>query len=235
MSGGTRPILIGAFLVLIGICASAFLAVEWRSSAVDANSKAFEATATDLSGTLDSRLDSNIALTRTMRAIATMEPNTGETRYLQWYTQIQRGAPSTVGVGIALIQPVAAADLPAFRRESEADPAFRELLHGKFQIVPSGSRPSYCLNRAIVGAVGSRAAYPTLLDYCAPVLPGIGRSPYPASIRTARDRGSFIVTPIPNLGHGSVVGIGSRLPIGRVTHDGSGASGRLDRLDRHIV
>ncbi len=209
MSGGARPVLIGAFIVLVGICASAFLAVEWRSSAVEANRKAFESTATDLSGTLASKLDSDIALTRTMRAIATMEPNTGEVRYLQWYKQLRRGAHSTAGVGIVLIQPISAAHLPAFRRESEADPAFRELLGGKFQIVPPGNRPIYCLNKAILGAPGPKISYPTLLDYCAPVLPGIGRSPYPALIRTARDRGSFIVTPVTNFGQGSVVGIGA--------------------------
>jgi diguanylate cyclase (GGDEF)-like protein len=209
MSAGARPVLIGIFIVLIGICVSALLAVEWRSSELQANRKSFESTATDLSSTLDSRLDTTTELTRTMRAIATMEPDAGETRYLQWYNQLQRGAPATTGVGIVLIQPVSAAALPAFHRRAEADPAFRRLLGGKFEIVPPGHRPSYCLNKAIVGATSPKTTYPALLDYCSSVLPGIGRSPYPALIRTERDRGSFIVTPVAGSGLGAVVGIGA--------------------------
>ncbi len=39
--------------------------------------------------------------------------------------------------------------------------------------------------------------YPPLLDYCAPVIPGYGRSPFAGVFRTATATGSTIVTPIP--------------------------------------
>ena len=211
LSGRVRAALIGglivALIVALGLAASAFLAAEWRSNVLHTNSKSFESAAIDLSSTLESKLDTNIALTRTMRAIATMEPNAGDTRFLEWYRQLQRGAPASPGVVAALVQPVPASGLSAFRRQAEADPAFRAQLDGSFQVVPSGRRPVYCLTRADVGTSVTTSLYPPLLDYCAPVLPGIGRSPYLALIRTVRDTGSFIVTPLAGVG-GSLVAIG---------------------------
>ncbi|MGA2322092.1 MAG: bifunctional diguanylate cyclase/phosphodiesterase [Solirubrobacteraceae bacterium] len=203
---------------MLGLAGAAFLAAEWRSKALEANRESFESTATGLSSTLDSKLRASVELTRTMRAIATMEPNAGQTRFLQWYQQLQRGAPTPPVAGnqqaaeafraaaealnsvvATLIEPVPASGLSAFRRQAEADPAFRALLGGSFQVVPSGNRPVYCLTRAIVGASASTSSYPPLLDYCAPVLPGIGRSPFAPLIRTATDTGSFVVTPLPEV------------------------------------
>jgi diguanylate cyclase (GGDEF)-like protein len=202
-----RTAVIAGLLVLAGLSAATLLAAEWRSSVLRTNRKSFETTATDLSGALDSKLSTNIALTRTMRAIATMEPNAGETRFQQWYAQLQHGTAGFGGVVAALIEPVPASRLAAFRREAEADPAFRAMLGGSFQIVPPGQRAGYCLTRAIVGTAGGTSLYPLLLDYCVPTLPVIGRSPYPALIRSEVDSGSFIVTPISGIG-GSVVAIG---------------------------
>jgi diguanylate cyclase (GGDEF)-like protein len=206
-SGRARTALLGGIIVVLGLTASAFLASEWRASVLHTNRKSFESAATELSSTLESKLNANIVLTRTMRAIATMEPDAGETRFLQWYRQLQRGGPATPGVVAALVQPVPASGLAAFRRRAEADPAFRALLGGRFQIVPPGNRSSYCLTRADVGTSEATSLYPPLLDYCAPVLPGIGRSPYVALMRTVRDTGSFIVTPLAGVG-GSLVAIG---------------------------
>jgi diguanylate cyclase (GGDEF)-like protein len=206
-SGRARTFLIGGLIVAIGVAGSIFLASEWRASSLHANRKSFEATVADLSGTLAARLQTKIELTRAMRSIATLEPNAGDTRYLQWYEQLQRGAPTPPNVTAVFIQAVPAAELPAFRAQAEADPTARKALHGSFQIVPSGSRPSYCLTRATVGNPGGKTVYPPLLDYCAPVLPGIGKSPYATLIRTERTTGAFIVTPLPGLGVASLVGI----------------------------
>jgi diguanylate cyclase (GGDEF)-like protein len=196
-SGRARAALIGALIVALGFTASAFVAAGWRSNLLHTDHRSFESTAFDLSSTLDSKLDTTIALTRTMRAIATLEPNAGDTRFLQWYQQLQRGQPASRGVVAALIEPVTAAGMGAFRRQAEADPAFRALLGGRFQIVPPGRRPVYCLTRAIVGTSGATTLYPPLLDYCAPELPGIGRSPYAALIRTGTQSASYVVTTLP--------------------------------------
>ncbi len=210
LSGRARAALIGGLIIVVGLAASAFLAAEWRSNALDANRKSFESTAADLSSALDSELDKNIGLTRTMRAIATMEPSAGETRFLAWYQQLQRGAdpPTPGGIVAALIQPVPASGLSAFGRQAEADPAFRALLDGRFRVIPSGSRPGYCLIRAIVGTGAVTSSYPPSLDYCATVLPGIGRSPFEALISTGTATGSTVVTPLSASGH-SLVAIGA--------------------------
>jgi diguanylate cyclase (GGDEF)-like protein len=206
-SSRLRTFLIGALIVAIGVAGSVLLASEWRASSLHANRKSFEATVADLSGTLAARLQTKVELTRAMRSIATLEPNAGDTRYVQWYRQLQRGAPTSPNVTAVFIQAVAAAELPAFRAQAEADPTARKALHGSFQIVPSGSRPFYCLTRATVGNTGGKTVYPPLLDYCAPVLPGIGKSPYASLIRTERTTGALIVTPLPGLGVASLVGI----------------------------
>ena len=207
LSGRARAFLIGGLIVAIGVTGSTFLASAWRSSSQRANKKSFESTVADLGSTLDAELQSKIELTHAMRSIATLEPNAGEERYMQWYRQLQHGAPTSPGVTAVFIQAVPASELPAFRAQAEADPTARKSLHGSFQIVPSGSRPFYCLTRATVGNTGGKTVYPSLLDYCAPVLPGIGKSPYAALIGMERTTGALIVTPLPGLGVASLVGI----------------------------
>ena len=207
LSGRVRSALVGGLIVVIGVTGSAFLSSAWRSSSQRANKKSFQSTVADLSNTLDAKLQTKIELTHAMRSIATMEPNAGEERFLQWYRQLQHRAPASPDLTAVFIQAVPASGLPAFRAQAEADPAFSKLLHGRFQIVPSGSRPRYCLTRATVGDPTGASLYPPLLNYCAPVLPGIGVSPYAALIATERDTGAFIVTPLPGLGVASLVGI----------------------------
>jgi len=203
-----RTVLIGGLIIVLGVTGSVFLASAWRSSSLRANKKSFQSTAADLSNTLDAQLDTKTQLTRTLRAIATMEPKAGDTRFRQWYRQLQHRAPASPDVTAVFIQTVPLSGLPAFRHQAETDPAFRKLLHGSFQIIPAGSHPPYCLIRATVGTSNATSLYPPLLDYCAPVIPGIGKSPYAALIATERDTGGFIVTPLPGVGVPSLVGIG---------------------------
>jgi diguanylate cyclase (GGDEF)-like protein len=193
----------------VGVAASAFLAAEWRSSVIDSNRKAFDSTATDASTALNSKLNTNVGLTRTMRARAAMGTQDGESGFLQWYRELQRGAPAPPDVVATLIQLVPAAGLSAFRRQAEADPAFRSLVSSKFAIIPPGRRPVYCLTRAIVGSAAVASLYPGLVDYCAPPATGVGPSPYATLVRTATDTGSFIVTPLPAKGGRSLVAIGA--------------------------
>jgi diguanylate cyclase (GGDEF)-like protein len=205
-SGRTRAFLVGGLIFVLGLVASVFLAGEWRSNVTNSNRKSFQSTAADVTNTLDSKLDTTLELTRTMRAIAVMEPQAGDTRFREWYSQLRLGTSPSTGAVAQLIQPVTASALPAFRRQAEADPAFRALLKGPFQIVPSGRRPLYCLTRAIVGPATASSLYPPLLDYCDAVLPGIGPSPFAALVRTATDTNTNIVIPVPAF---KVVAIGA--------------------------
>src|ERR1700760_3801432 len=75
-----RRAAIGALIVIVGVVASTFLAERWRSSAVESNKRAFASTATDLGRTLEAKIAANVALVRTIRSIAAMEPGAGQTR-----------------------------------------------------------------------------------------------------------------------------------------------------------
>ena len=205
LSASARTAAIGALIVVAGVTASLFLAARWRESGQDANRNAFRSTATDVSRTLDAKLNTNVATLRALRSIATMEPGVTDARLNQWYGQLQRGVSTSAPVLAELIQPVPAARLSAFVREAKADPLFRRLLAGNSHVAPAGRRPVYCLARAIVGPSAASSLYPPLLDYCAPVLPGIGQSPFASLLRAGVSADATIVTPIPGF---SLVAIG---------------------------
>jgi diguanylate cyclase (GGDEF)-like protein len=206
-SNRVRTALIGGLILILGLSASIVIATEWRSSAVEANRRSFESTADDLGSALAARLSTDVGLTRTMRAHASMETEESETQYQQWYGELQRGAPSSPGVVAAFIRVVPAASLTAFLRQAEADPAYRRLLGNNLQILPPGRRSSYCPTSAIVGSGAVPSLYNGLLDYCAPAAAGAGRTPYPALVRITTDSGSFIVTALPETGDRSLVAI----------------------------
>ena len=188
-SARLRTVLISAVIVLVGVAASLLLADRWRASVLRSNKAAFHSTATDLGRTLSAKLDSNGALLRATRAIATIDPNSGEKPLTAWYRQYSRGATGSLGAAAELIEPVPGSRLAAFGRTVEGEPAFRALLPGPFQITPPGVRARYCLARAIVGPAGvGSSLYPPLLDYCAPRLPGIGRSPFAPPLQASAFR-----------------------------------------------
>ena len=89
-----RAALIGGLILALGVVASTFLAAEWRSSVLDSNKTSFDSTAADVSGALSAKLNTNIGLTRTMRARAAMGTQDGESGFLQWYQELQRGSPA---------------------------------------------------------------------------------------------------------------------------------------------
>jgi diguanylate cyclase (GGDEF)-like protein len=206
--GRVRAVLVGVLIVVLGVAASVFLASEWRSSVLDAKQKAFDSTAADATSALSAKLSTNLGLTRTLRARAAMGTQEGETGFLQWYRELQRGSPAPPDVAATLIQLVPASRLAAFRRQAAADPAFRSLVSSTLAVVPAGTRPLYCLIRAIVGNAGASTVTPALIDYCAPA-PSHAPSPYVELVRTATDTGSFIVTPLPSKGRRALVAIGA--------------------------
>jgi CHASE1-domain containing sensor protein len=76
-------VLIGALIIAVGVLGSAFAAAQWRSTVAQTSKTSFESTAGGLINAVDSKLNANLALTRTMQAIATMEPGAGDTRFLK--------------------------------------------------------------------------------------------------------------------------------------------------------
>jgi diguanylate cyclase (GGDEF)-like protein len=210
-SGRGRVVLIAVLIAVVGLAASAYAGLARGSAVRDVNERSFQSAAANLAAALRDRLDTDIQLTGTMRAIAALEPNAGQTRYEAWYAQLQRGESAELqGADAALIVPVAASKLAAFEQRLLADPAFRKKLgSGTYQVLPAGSRATYCLSQAIVGPAVGITSYALTLDYCAPEFPLIGRSPFPALIQTLASSGSFVVTPVPLSPGGTLVAIGA--------------------------
>ena len=210
VTGRRRVAVIGTLILLSGLGASAYLGDQRSSGLNQGNERSFQVTAGDVTDALTAKLDANIDLTRTMRAVASLEPNAGEARYVRWYAQLRRGAaPESQSADAVLIVPVAASKLAAFEREALADPIIAKQLHGRYQVIPSGQRAVYCLERAIVGPTEFSSQYPLSFDYCAPKIPVIGASPYLGLIRAVTDTGSFIAMPITAIPGVSIVAIGA--------------------------
>jgi diguanylate cyclase (GGDEF)-like protein len=199
---------IGALILVLGLATSGFLAVKWHASLQTDHRRAFQTATADLAAVLQSRLESNLELTRTMRLIATIEPGADERTFLESYRQVESGSDTlSDDVSASLIVPVKAAALPAFLHELTSDPGYRALLRGESEVVPAGKRSVYCLRRAQVGGGSGSSVYPALLDYCAPVIPVLGHSPFPALVRTATDSDSPVVTRVAAVGGRSIAAV----------------------------
>ena len=208
--GRGRVALIGTLILLVGLGASAYLADQRAQSLTQSNHRSFQLAAADVTNALTAKLDGSLELTRTIRAVATLEPNAGEARYVHWYALLRQGAAAaSQSADAVLIVPVPASKLAEFERQALADPFLRKQLHGSYQVIPAGQRAVYCLERAIVGPTEGSSQYPLTFDYCAPKIPVIGASPYLGLLHALTDTGSFIVMPITAIPGVSLVAIGA--------------------------
>jgi diguanylate cyclase (GGDEF)-like protein len=177
---------------LVGIAASLFAANAWRNSVQRHDSQEFQSTASDVTAALSSTIQRDLDLTRTMRAIVTREPNVQEAAFESWSRQLRAEHSAAGGLLIFYVRPVSLAGLPAYIREVKTDPVFQSSTHGDYQIVPAGRRPRYCLTRDVFAAGDARGGLPALLDLCAPLVPGIGLSPFPNLLKSMTDADSMI-------------------------------------------
>jgi len=203
--GRIRTVAISSLIILCGLAASGFLASEWRSSVLNTKQRAFQSSVADVRSVLESGLDDSLSQTHTLSAIATMEPNADASRLRQWYLQLKRRGAAPAGVASAVIKVVPAARLAAFLRSVGADPKSGV---SSAQIIPGGSRPLYCLSEVSVGGSVGTNLYPPLLDYCAAVIPGFGKSPFPVLIHSAAATRSAVALPIPGT---SLIAIGEAI------------------------
>jgi diguanylate cyclase (GGDEF)-like protein len=183
---------IAIVILLVGIAASLFAANAWRNSVQRHDGQEFQSTASDVTAALSSTIQRDLALTRTVRAIVTREPNIQEAAFKGWSNQLRVGHNATDGLLIFYVRPVSLAGLPAYIREVKTEPVFRSATGGDYRIVPSGRRPRYCLTRDVFAIGDARSGLPALIDLCAPLLPSIGRSPFPSLLKSMTDADSII-------------------------------------------
>jgi diguanylate cyclase (GGDEF)-like protein len=120
-------------------------------------------------------------------------PRVSQTAFLRWgaTARVLERHPGTVG--LAMLELVAEADLPAFAAQATADPAGSLDANGTFAVTPAGSRPFYCLPTAALVATPGMASTPAGLDYCADPTSM-------ASMLTSRDSGQGVYLPYPLAG-----------------------------------
>ncbi len=197
MTGHIRVLSAGGSILILGIVASLCLAVVWRASARKHEAQAFRSAAANVTATLSTLLQRNFDLTRTIRAIATMNPNIGESAFVKWSEQLQLGSRADGGLLIFFIRQVPRKDLASYLRAAARDPVFSQILAGQSQIVPAGDRPRYCLVQGFLDTGNTHSSLPLLVDLCAPTFPGVGRSPYPALLQAMTDTGTMRAVPEP--------------------------------------
>jgi diguanylate cyclase (GGDEF)-like protein len=170
----TRRWLLAAWLtLLLGVAGSLTGALLWHHSAGVRNKQAFEATAANVSATLETLLRSNIGVVETLRSDYQMEPSMSPTRFERWARELEGFQPLARVADLTLIESVTAARLRAFLARRNADPAFRRLAVGQIIPVLRNTAGRYCLISAGSSPDGSLGPMSEFLqgDWCDPNSP----------------------------------------------------------------
>jgi len=196
---GRRWIALVAAILMLGVAGSLAGALVWRSSVHARERQTFAATASDISGTLDTLLRRNTDFVRSVRAVLTMEPNVSATRLDQWFAQLEDREAQPAGWGATVTRLVPSDELASFIARRNADPAFRHFVGGHIEpFIPTG-RPRYCLLAAGSANITYSPELASLLqgDWCDPtsVIGGYAKNGVTRAQATQAitDSGRFVV------------------------------------------
>jgi diguanylate cyclase (GGDEF)-like protein len=175
-------------LVLLGSTVATFASLALARSDAQKSHREFATTGAQVAATLQLAIQHEQDLIVSARAFVVGNPHATEAQFLQWAHSVQtmHRYPELSGFGYAVVVP--AADLARFEARGLAAPAGVVSPDGRFQIIPPGSRPFYCLvklgqdRNALVGA-------PIGMDFCA------ARDVGPADLK-ARNSGHGVYLPI---------------------------------------
>ncbi|MFI4984566.1 MAG: EAL domain-containing protein [Solirubrobacterales bacterium] len=166
-----RWILLASAILALGLTVSLAGALLWRSSVHTHDKQDFQATASDVTMTLEALLRRDADFISTVRAVLTMQPRMSTSRFEQWFAELQGKQRQVGGLGTAVVERVPASQLASFQARRNADPSFRGLVGGSPQpFVPNG-RAVNCLLSASVSVVGALSEGITNLlqdDWCSP-------------------------------------------------------------------
>jgi diguanylate cyclase (GGDEF)-like protein len=211
-AGGDRRrwwMLVACAILVFGLVVSAAGALLWRSSVRTHDKQAFQATATDVSGTLETLLRRDSDFVATLRAVLTMQPGLSASGFGQWFSELEGHERQVGGLGTLVVRSVPTTELAAFQARRNADPAFRRLVGGRLEPVVRDGRARYCL----LSAGGVDIAYsPDITrllqgDWCNSSSP-IGGYPAGGSsqaglMRSLADSGQMLVYPVTAEGRSS--------------------------------
>ncbi len=121
------------------------------------------------------------------------DPSLSQTSFARWSTAARIDDRYPEMTGLAVLELVDDADLPAFAAQAVADPTGPLAADGTFEVVPAGTRPFYCLIKAAVSIRPMPDPPPSGHDYCADPLVQL-------TVMTARDSGRGAYVPYPSEG-----------------------------------
>jgi hypothetical protein len=202
--GGRRHLwmLVAGVILVLGLAVSLAGALLWHSSVRAHEKQAFQTTAADVGGELETLLRRDTDFVATLRTVLTMQPGLSPSGFDRWFTGLEGHQRQVGGLGTLVVRSVPATELAAFQARRDTDPAFRVLVGRRPEPFLPGGRARYCLLSA--GAVNSPYTpdIARLLqgDWCDP-RSAIGG--YPAGgtsqanlMRSITDSGQFVVYPV---------------------------------------
>jgi diguanylate cyclase (GGDEF)-like protein len=152
-------------LILAGVVGSVLAAGAAGRSEGDRTHKSFEASSAGVASTLELAIQHDDDLVVDAGGLVA-DPGLSQTAFLRWSTATRVSQRYPELTGIAALELVDDADLPAFAAQAAADPTGPLAANGTFEVVPDGTRPFYCLVAAAISIRPVPNTPPAGYDYC---------------------------------------------------------------------
>lgn len=176
-------LVIAAWIFLLaGVAASIVGGMAWDRSQQVSNREITTDTADTASAAIGNAIRADLNFSAAVQGLVATTPGLTNRQLAAWFqaTDVHERYPGTAGV--AVVEPVASSQLPAFISAVQADPPGR-LAVDPYSVFPPGTRARYCLIRFAVQYVAS--PLPAGMDLCSP-------SPATLDQITRSDRSSLI-------------------------------------------
>ena len=193
-------------VVALGSMGSVFAAVAVGHNDAQKSHQALVTSSTAIASTLKLAIQHEQDLATAAVAFFVENPNGTRSAFQEWTTSVGAFERYPEVLGIVEVKMVSASQLPVFAAQAQVDPVGTLGPAGKFQVVPAGIRPFYCL----VNASRLRAGQPIPaagVDYCDTVLG-------PQFLK-ARDSGRGAYVPYGS-GKNLILGVGTPIYLGGV-------------------
>ncbi|MCW3018357.1 MAG: hypothetical protein JWN10_665 [Solirubrobacterales bacterium] len=156
---------------MLGVAGSLAAALLWSASVHTRERQAFQTSAADVSGTLETQLRRDTDFVRSVRAVLTRQPNLSASGFQKWLALLEEEREQPAGYGALIVRSIPASQLAAFEARRDADPAFRKLVGGQPESVPTDGSARYCLLAAGTANVLYDPEVARLLqgDWCNPI------------------------------------------------------------------
>jgi diguanylate cyclase (GGDEF)-like protein len=210
-AGGRRSkrhhvwVAVAALLAVGGIVGAVFAAGSVARNDTEKSRQAFEASSGEIASTLQLAIQHEEDLVVNASAFMVENPHASNAKFRQWLSAVQafERYPELGGLGNVAL--VSASELPAFVVRAVGDPVGPLGPGGRFQLIPPGDRPYYCLG--VLGVSRDAAtAVPAGFDFCAD--PTLGQANL-----AARDSGQSSYRPL-KIAKG-ITWLGMQVPIYR--------------------